>query len=60
MDENDEILMAEYGITAEAKFVFHYDGRRYDRLADAVNYARMQRTSAEDSGALRQPGEEVG
>ncbi len=42
MDEHDERLMAQYGITAETKALFHYDGYRYERLADAVNFARTQ------------------
>lgn len=34
--------MSQYGITAEMKVVFHSDGDRYERLADAVNHARTQ------------------
>jgi hypothetical protein len=42
MTEYDEQLMTRHGITAETKVVFHYAGHRYDRLADAVNYATAQ------------------
>lgn len=42
MTEHDEELMTRHGITAETKVVFHYAGYRYDRLADAVNYATAQ------------------
>jgi hypothetical protein len=37
MDEHDTSLMTEYGIPAETKVLFHFDGYRYERLADAVN-----------------------
>jgi hypothetical protein len=59
MDENDERLMAEYGITTEAKVVFHYDGYRYERLADAANYARIQQSLPKGGGKTREvPGDE--
>ena len=53
MDPDDERLMDEYRITAETKLVFHYDGRRYERLADAVNYARTQRAEPNSHDASR-------
>jgi hypothetical protein len=42
MDEQEQKLMAEHGITAENKAIFHYGGHRYERLADAVNFAIAQ------------------
>lgn len=33
-------LIAEYGITHEKKSVYFYQGHRYDRLSDALRYAR--------------------
>ncbi len=57
MDEHDNRLMAQYGITAETKLLFHFDGYRYERLADAVNYARLQTQSEEDSASVA-PGHE--
>ena len=57
MDEHDNSLMAQYGITAETKVLFHYDGYRYERLADAVNYARLQAPSNEDDASIS-PGHE--
>jgi hypothetical protein len=42
MNDHEERLMSQYGITAETKAVFRYDGYRYERLVDAVNYARTQ------------------
>lgn len=59
MDDNDEVLMAQYGIRVETKSVFHYDGRRYDRLSDAVNYARTQRTPSDDEVVSGKPGDQV-
>ncbi len=39
MDEHERELMAQYGITAETRTVFLFEGYRYERLTDAVNYA---------------------
>ena len=50
MNEQDSKLMAQYGITAETKFLFHYGGYRYERLADAIKYARLQKTEPETDG----------
>ena len=33
-------LMAEYGITQEEKSVYRYQGHKYDRLSDAIRYAK--------------------
>ena len=33
-------LMAEYGITHEKKSVYFYRGHKYDKLSDAIRYAR--------------------
>jgi hypothetical protein len=38
-----ERLMAEFGITYNGRH-YEYDTYRYDQLADAVNYARLQRS----------------
>lgn len=40
MSEQDKTLMAEYGITSTVKKVYTYKGYRYDRLSDALSYAR--------------------
>lgn len=40
MSEQDKTLMAEYGITSTVKKVYRYKEYRYDRLSDALNYAR--------------------
>ena len=42
MNSDDKKLMEEFGITAESKTIFHFDGHRYERLSDAVNYAKTR------------------
>lgn len=40
MSEQDKMLMAEYGITSTVKKVYRYKDCRYDRLSDALSFAR--------------------
>ena len=40
MSEQDKMLMAEYGITSTVKKVYRYRDYRYDRLSDALSFAR--------------------
>jgi hypothetical protein len=40
MNSDDKALMEKFGITAEVKTIFHIGGYRYERLNDAVNYAK--------------------
>ncbi len=40
MSEQDKMLMAEFGITSTVKKVYRYKEYRYDRLSDALSYAR--------------------
>lgn len=42
MTSDEKKLMEEFGITAESKTIFHFDGHRYERLSDAVNYAKTK------------------
>ncbi len=46
MTDEEKKLMDEHGITFETKTVFHYQGYRYDRLQDAVNYAQKAGSSS--------------
>ena len=39
MTEEDE-TMERYGITRETNTTFHFAGHKYQRLEDAVNYAK--------------------
>lgn len=41
MSEQDQKLMAEYGITSTVKTVYQYKDYRYERLSDALSYARI-------------------
>jgi hypothetical protein len=40
MNEQDKKLMVEYGITSTVKTVYQYKDYRYERLSDALSYAR--------------------
>ena len=40
MTEEDKKAMAKYGITHEQRTVFFWKDYKYERLADAVNYAK--------------------
>ena len=42
--DQDKKLMAEFGITSQVKVLFYYSGYTYERLSDAVNYAKKQRS----------------
>ena len=41
MTEEDKKAMAKYGITHEQRTVFFWKDYKYERLADAVNYAKV-------------------
>jgi len=41
MTEEEKQQLDLYGITMEEKTVFHYRSYTYDRLTDALNYARI-------------------
>jgi hypothetical protein len=41
MNDNNENLMERYGITAKQSTVYMYLGRKYDKLQDALNYAKI-------------------
>jgi hypothetical protein len=40
MSEQDKNLMEKYGITSTPRTVYFYKEFRYDRLADALAYAK--------------------
>lgn len=48
-DEEEKDLMNQYGITSEAKTVFHFQEHKYDRLEDAVSYAKKLRVIENDN-----------
>ena len=43
MSEDDKALRTQYGITSEPKMVFYYKEHRYDKLQDAVNFAKLEK-----------------
>ena len=46
MKSEDKALVEKFGITAETKTIYHFDGHRYERLNDAVNYAKKKASAA--------------
>jgi len=44
MNKDDEKMMDQYGITFERKLLysFFYKGFKYEKLGDAVKYAKIQ------------------
>ncbi len=50
MSEQDKSLMAEYGITSSPKTVYFYKEFRYDRLSDALSYARSDTQRIQEAG----------
>ena len=51
--DQDKKLMAEFGITSQVKVLFYYDGHTYERLSDAVNYAKKQHYKPRENNARR-------
>jgi hypothetical protein len=41
LTEQDKALMTQYDIKAETKTVFHAQGYKYDKLKDALSFARQ-------------------
>lgn len=41
MSEEDKKVMEKYGITHEQRTVFFWKDYKYERLVDAVNYAKL-------------------
>jgi hypothetical protein len=41
-EEEKELLMKRFGITVEQKSVYTYKSYKYERLKDAVNYAKIE------------------
>ena len=49
MSEQEEILMAKYGITCESKMIYRYKEHRYESLKDALNYAMLDTKLIQES-----------
>ena len=55
MSGQDKTLMAEYGITSSPKTVYFYKEYRYDRLSDALSYAKSDTKRTEEGGEPTTP-----
>jgi len=55
MSVQDKTLMAEYGITSSPKTVYFYKEYRYDRLSDALSYAKSNTKRTEESAEPTTP-----
>ena len=51
MDDEDKRVMAEHGITARTRHVFLYKEFKYDRLEDAVRYAKLDAKRSQQADA---------
>ena len=55
MSEDEKTLMAEYGITCEPKMIYFYKQYSYERLNDALRYAKIDaRREAKNQDILTQ------
>ena len=41
MTEEEVLLMEKYGVTFQQRTVFCYRGHKYERLKDALDYAKI-------------------
>lgn len=55
MSEQDKIQMAEYGITSSPKTVYSYKEYRYDRLSDALSFAKSDAQRIQEAGESTTP-----
>jgi hypothetical protein len=53
MTEEEKELMKRYDITVEQKSVYTYKDYKYDRLKDALNYAKVDAGAAHKSSVPR-------
>ena len=50
MTEEEKELTNRYGITVEQQSVHHHKGHKYERLKDALNYAKIDAGTPHKSG----------
>lgn len=50
LSEEDKELMVRYNIKAETRMTFYAEGYKYDKLGDAVRYARLSAERERYSG----------
>jgi hypothetical protein len=53
MTENESRLMDQYGITSEQRTIYRYRGVAYDKVQDAINYAKIV-TNRENSSEIHE------
>ena len=41
LSQTDKDLMAQYNIKVETRTLFYSEGYKYDKLKDALNYAKL-------------------
>ena len=51
MTDEEKRAMDQFGITCEKKTIFHFQGHRYERLNDALNYAKKAGRYAKPLGS---------
>ena len=49
MNNEEKKLMDQHEITYETKTIFHFRGHRYDRLDDALSYAKKEMAATSNS-----------
>jgi len=49
MTEEQKLAMEQFGITSETKTIFHFQGYKYDRLDDAIKFARQPASGTADN-----------
>ena len=50
-EDEAKAMMARHGITAAQRMVYHYKGFNYGSLAEALNYAELVTSRAEETRA---------
>ncbi len=55
MSEAEKKLMAEYGITSAPETIYYYKSYRYDKLADALKFAKRDNEQPEAPAAISKP-----
>jgi hypothetical protein len=55
MRKQDKIMMAEYGISRSSRTTYFYKEYRYDRLSDALSYAKSDAKRIQEDGEPTAP-----
>jgi hypothetical protein len=50
-EEEKQAAMRRHGIASEQRVLYRYGGRTYDRLQDALNYAKLVDARASEPGS---------